>query len=380
MHPWSDLVSVATMVAVGVSVAQFRLARMRVRSVVQTLALIVGQNIPLSKGLRAAAQHEEQKLRRIYEGLARRLEAGAVLSEALKLSCRACSGHVLGAIQAGELGGTLPSVLRSLAADLQRERESVARFAPAAAYFFTLAVVVPTILLMIAVFLLPEFRMIFVDFGVEPHPLHDQMSAVADFIVRFSPILIAALLGLAMLTLYAVFGQPFFRRLPDRVQRLAAFVDTIIWHMPLLRKIAETRALARQLPIMQAAIRAGADLAPAARQAACVDTNFYARRRMRRWAEQIEAGGDPRSTARTLGFTSALRSALTTARGPDELAAALDYLCSYYRSLLIHWEQIFVSAAIPVMVLTWGVCVAFIALALFVPLYAILDSLMDGVF
>ena len=29
-------------------------------------------------------------------------------------------GHVLGAIQAGEAGGTLPSVLRSLAADLER--------------------------------------------------------------------------------------------------------------------------------------------------------------------------------------------------------------------------------------------------------------------
>lgn len=380
MRPWTDLLGLAFWVGVGIAFAKLRLPRLRVRSVVQTLALIVGQNIPLTAGLRAAARHEEQELRKIYESLASRLEAGAPLGEALRKSCRACSDRVLGAIRAGELGGTLPSVLRSVAADLQREKESVARCAPAAVHFFTLAFVGSSIMLMIAAFQLPQHRAILADFGAEPHPLHEHLSVVTGFLSHHGIVLVSALVILALVTADSLLGWPLLKRLPNRGRWLVAEVDKTVWHVPVLRKIAETRALARQLPIIQAAIRAGSDLAPAARQAACVGVNYRARQQMSRWADRIEAGDDPRSAARTLGLASPLRSALAAARGPQELAAALDYLCSYYRSLLTHWEQLFVSAAIPVTILFWAVCVGYFALALFVPLYAMLDDVMASIY
>ena len=64
---------------------------------------------------------------------------------------------------------------------------------------------------------------------------------------------------------------------------------------------------------------------------------------------------------------------------PDLFAAALDYLCSYYRSLLAHWEHVFVSLAIPCVVLVWAVCIAFVAIGVFTPIYSIVDELMAEV-
>jgi type II secretory pathway component PulF len=368
-------------VAVTAAVAVWlRVIHMRTHSIVQTLALIVGQNIPLTTALRAAAQYERRRLREVFERMARCLEAGDPVSAALRYAYTACPGYVVGAIQGAEQGGTLPSVLRALVADLQRERKAVSRLTPAVAYFFVLSVVVPSFLLAMAVFLLPNFQAIFADFGVKPHPLQVQLASVGGFLAAHSLILALALLVLALLIIQSVFIRVLRPRRPNHFPTLATVCDTITWHLPLFRHIAQTRALARQLPIMQAAIRAGHDLAPAARQAACVDVNIHARQRMRRWAERIEAGGDPRAQARALHLPGALLSVLNAAQGRDELATGLDYLCSYYRSLLIHWEHIFVSAAVPVMVLTWAGCVAYIALALFVPLYAMIDSLIASVY
>jgi len=368
------------LLAVATIVTWLRVRRFRLQAIIQALALIVGQNVPLPAALRAAARFERRKLRRVFQEIAYRLEVGDTVSTALRTSHPSCPGEVVGAIQGAEQGGTLPSVLRSLATDVQRAKTSSARLLPAVVYFFVLLLVVPPILLSIGVFLVPRFKDILLDYGVAENPQLEQMVSVGTFVHENSLWFLLGALVLAILVLQLLLGRYFCPRVPDRFQWIPALFDTIVWHLPVLRRIAETRALTRQLPVLQAAIRAGHDIVPAARQAACVDANLYARRRMRRWAEQVERGAEPAAQARVLGFPRALRSALTTARGRDELAAGLDYLCSYYRSLLTHWEQLAASAAVPLVVLMWAACVAYVALAVFTPICAILDAIMAEIY
>ncbi|MBU0618082.1 MAG: type II secretion system F family protein, partial [Planctomycetes bacterium] len=149
MLPIALLIFLVTVAVTTAIVAWLRVIRMRTHSIVQTLALIIGQNIPLASSLRAAARYERRRLREVFGSMAARLEAGDQLSTALRTSYPACPGYIAGAIQAGEQGGTLPSVLRSLVADLQRERKAVSRLSPAVAYFFVLGVVIPSFLLLI---------------------------------------------------------------------------------------------------------------------------------------------------------------------------------------------------------------------------------------
>lgn len=380
MVAFAFLVYLGMLLAVAVTAVLLRTRRHRTQTVVQTVALIVGQNVPLGPALRAAARYERRKLRTMLEHLAHRLEIGDTLSTALRSAYPTCPGHVVGTIQGAEQGGTLPGVLRTLAADLQRERTSVKRFSPAVLYFFALAIVVPAILLSIVVFLVPKFRDIYLDYGVSTLPAATEaMVSVADALIKGGPLFVLVFLGLALLCVQTLATRLFLPRVPDRFQLVPAVLDTIAWHLPLLRRITETRALARQLPILQAAIRAGHDVAPAARQAARTDANVHARRRMRCWAEQIERGAEPAARARALGFPPALRRALSTARNPDELSAALDYLCSYYRSLLAHWEHVLVSFAIPCVVLTWALCVGLAAYSVFAPVCVILDSIIADI-
>jgi type II secretory pathway component PulF len=308
--------------------------------------------------------------------IADRLLVGDGLSTALRDAFVTCPGHIVGTLQGAEQGGTLPAVLRSLAVDLRRQEATSRSTAPPLAYFCALAVIVPAIVGLIVAFLVPKFYAILLDYGVESLPPATESVVTASAFLVEHPFVFIGLLGaLAAGLFYVGIGRQFLVRVPDRFQLVAALGDTLAWHLPLFRRVAEIRALARQLPIMQAAIDTGQDLPAAARQAACVDANYYARRRLRRWVDALEKGAEPLSSARTLRFPGPLLTTLSSTGG-DRLSSSLEYLMAYYRSLLVHWEELFVSLLMPAVVLMWAACTGYVVVAFWLPVHALVNSVV----
>ncbi len=365
-------------VAVSTFVAWMRLRRSRHVAVVRTLASIVGQNLPLPRSLRAAAQQERGAMRRIYEWMAARLEVGDSLASALRSAMPAAPGRVVGAVQAGEAGGTTATVLRDLAEELRLDRPANNAPGTPIPYLLGMMVALPAVLGFLMVTVIPKFHEIFLDFGVELPPstrwLIDVSSAQATHIIV--PFALIALVGLA---LQFGIGRHFMVRVPDRYQWPFAMLDRLIWTIPGLRSLSESRALARQMPVLEAAVTAGHDLPAAARQAARVDANRAARQRLRRWADAIEQGEDASKSAAALGFPAPVRSALAGARG-QELGAALAYLTLYYRGLTFHWERVIAAMLTPCVVLLWAACVGFIVVSLFMPLVVLIEGVAESVY
>jgi len=361
-----------------IAAAQLRARRLRHRVIIQTLASIVSQNLPLSQALRAAARGERGKLSRIYARLADTLEHGYPLSTALRLTLLSCPGEVLGAVAGAERGGTLPSVLQSLAAEARRESREPAPMGPPLWYPFLLAVVAPLIMAFCFVKVLPHFETIFRDFEAQLPPITQSLFRVSDLFSGLA--LLLALLALVLLLVQATLGQFLLRRLPERFQLLFALWDTLTWSLPLVRHVIRNRALARQLPVLQAGVRAGHDLAEAARQAACIPVNFHAGHRLRRWAEELAAGADPRESARRLGFPGPVLEALAVAAGGADLGTRLEYVSGYYQALRYHWERVLVSVLTPSLVALWGLCVGYVVLALFLPLAALINAVIGVVY
>jgi type IV pilus assembly protein PilC len=360
--------------------AALRARKLRHRAVIQTLASIVSQNLPLPQALRAAARGERGKLGRIYARLAATLEHGYPLSTALRLTLLSCPGEVLGAVAGAERGGTLPSVLQSLAAEARRESREPAPMGPPLWYPFLLALVAPFILAFCLVKVLPSFRAIFRDFEAQLPPATLALFAVWDWLAGLGPVLLLALLVLGWLLVHVTLGRRLLRRLPERFQLLFALWDTLTWSLPLVRHVIRNRALARQLPVLQAGVRAGHDLAEAARQAACIPVNFHAGHRLRRWAEELTAGADPRESARRLGFPGPVLEALAVAAGGADLGTRLEYVSGYYQALRYHWERVLVSVLTPSLVALWGLCVGYVVLALFLPLAALINAVIGVVY
>jgi len=66
--------------------------------------------------------------------------------------------------------------------------------------------------------------------------------------------------------------------------------------------------------------------------------------------------------------------------GGDRLSSSLEYLTAYYRSLLVHWEEVLVSLLTPAVVLVWAVCIGYVVVAFWLPLRTLIDSLIAGVY
>jgi|GEM_PF-4612570 len=363
------------------SVIWVRLRQARVQAVVRVLAVVFGRNLPLVRGLRAAARAESGAVRRILTMLSDRLSFGDPLSVALRQAWWAFPGHILGTIQGAERGGTLPSVLRALAHDLSRRDADRSSSAPALGYFLLLAVITASVVLYIAINCIPSLKAVFQDFGVAELPSSTRLVLSGAQVLYDHPYLsVLILVALVMLVLQIAVGRHFFVRVPDRFQLLPATLDLIAWHVPLLHRVAETRALARQLPVLEASIRSGQDISAAARQAACVDANYFARRRLTRLAQTIESGEHPAAAARRLRFPRPVVARLESAGDRDALSTALGFLTCYYRGLLVHWEYVLVSISVPLVVLLWGVVIGFIVFALYRPLALLMETTIDGIY
>jgi type II secretory pathway component PulF len=359
-----------------------RWRRLRTNAVTNSLSLLVGQNLPLVEGLRAVAHGERGATSSILKDIATRLSFGESVATAVRGAHPTIPGDVLGAIQAGEAAGTLPTVLRGID---QRVRERTIRSmgaTPSLIYVVLLAMFLILHVFVITTFLVPKFRDIFADFGVRELPW------ATEILVSFAGNLrgdlggLWWLLWLAVLTVIGqiVIGRYFIVRVPDRVQPLFRVMDALFWYFPGARRIAQTRALARQLPLLTASVRAGHDLPAAALHAACTDANWFARRRLLRWSKLMLEGMTPAEAARQVNLPGPLRRFAATSRSSDELLAELSYLAAYYERLMFHWERIAAACVTPVLVLTVSVVVGLVVISLYLPMRSLLNAVMAEVY
>jgi type IV pilus assembly protein PilC len=365
---------------IGSTSAWLRLRRMRAGIVVQRLAGFVSHNLPLARIVRATAEDEHGAIRRIFTRLAEKLERGEPLSIAVRAAVPSCPGEVIGALQGAERGGTLPGVLQALAARVRR-RTWARLSAPAPTWYpVILLVLLPVVVGFFVVLIIPKFKEIFEDFGTKLPALTTTLVTAAQIANDHIVWLFMLGLGLIILLIQASIGRYFFTRLPDRWQPLYATWDTLVWALPGLRATAQHHALAEQLPLIHTALRAGHDLGEAATQGTFAAVNWHARRRLRRWAAALTDGQEAAAAARQAGLPSPVVRALLTARSDGEIAARFEYLADYYQSLYLHWRHILTAALTPLMVVAWAVPLAYVVVALVLPLVSLIQSVMNTIY
>lgn len=359
-----------------------RWRQLRTNIVTNALSLLVGQNLPLYDGLRAMARGERGANKRILEDIATQLALGQPLAGAVRTAHRGVSGDVLGAIQAGEQAGTLPTVLRNIDRAVRDRTLRSVGSAPSFVYFILLTLFVLLHVAFICTFLVPKFRDIFADFGVRHMPPSTEllMSIVAGLHGMLGPLMGLFFLAIPAVLLKVLIGRYFLVRIPDRVQPLFRAIDAFSWFCPGVRQIVQTRALGRQLPILTASIRAGHDLPFAAQHAARTDANWFARRRLMHWSKRMISGEPPVAAARNSKLPAPLCAVVSRSHSTDSFIAELSYLSSYYERLTDHWERVAAGLIAPLLVLAASILVGFVTVALYMPMRLLMNALMAEVY
>ncbi len=319
------------------------------QQVLSTIAAAVRQDLPLPQALASAAGGRTGKAADILRNLAEGIASGCPLGHAIRVGYRACPGHALAMIDAGERVGQLPAAMAALEADLADETARSRSPRPmnpvylTAVFFYALLTVTG-----IMVFVLPKVRTILRQFDLEVPASTVVLVQFAEFyqFVLAPLIFLAVLIGVPM-AIYVRFRP----RRADRPRALSRVGDFLKWHLPILHWFERRCSLLRTAAALRLALRAGCTLDEAIAHAEAMDVNEQFRARLRRWHWRVEAGEDVAAAARACRLGQALAWAFDARHNPGGAPAALAVLETALRGAYNHWGAVARSVFWPVMVL-----------------------------
>lgn len=148
---------------------QLRISQKEITLFTRELSTLLGAGLPLDRSLAVLMQltGEDSRLYALTERLLEAVKGGANLSDALESHGGVFSRLYLNMVRAGEVSGTLESVLERLADYLERSKELRASVSTALIYPAILVVMAVASLMVLLTFVVPQFTEMFETAGRE---------------------------------------------------------------------------------------------------------------------------------------------------------------------------------------------------------------------
>ncbi|MEE8451059.1 MAG: type II secretion system F family protein [Thermoguttaceae bacterium] len=309
--------------------------------------------IPLVSAVEAFARDEGGLFGQQTAHLARLLRDGVPLPVAMKQSWTLYPMEIKPILHVGQESGAMAAALRHAASRQDAYRKVLGEVAGKLAYLFVVVFFAINILTFVMLKIVPSFQKIFEDFDAELPPLTQTLIDVSSWFVPFgffSFLIVPAFWAAIGYTVLRYYGWIHWD--PPGLSRLARRLDSAV--------ILDSLALAaeRQKPL-------------AATLAVLANTYHKGdiRGRLHNVVCDINAGADWCDSLAKRGLvTRADRAVLQAAQTAGNLPWALREMADSGRRRLALRLQAWVQVAYPPVILTLGAFVAFVVVALFLPL------------
>lgn len=353
----------------GFSLAGFSLGRrgMNTREVgefTQQLSTLLGAGLPLDRSLQVLADlAESDRVKRTVAEIRDRVREGGTLSDALEEQHGAFNRLFVNMVRAGEIGGTLDSTLARLADYLERSKELKDSVVSALVYPVLLLVLAAGSLILLLVYVIPQFTPIFEELGGDM-PLITKIVLGVGSVLQNYWWLIALLVGLGV--------WQFRRMLADAEKRFAW--DTRVlgmrWVGDLVAKM-ETARLTRTLGTL---LTNGVPLLSALSIARNVISNTVIRKDVNDAAREVKTGGGlARNLARAEHFPRLALQMISVGEETGQLDSMLMKVSDTYDTEVRNTIDRLLSIFTPVVTLFLAVLIGTIVLSVLVAILSVND-------
>jgi type IV pilus assembly protein PilC len=351
--------------------------RRRAAVIISYLEQAVRLNLPLPRMLRAAALSERGTVALRLAQLRSMLEEGYPLWNAVDGAVPEVSDRDVSIIAAAERVGRLASALRRLvreqaqAVTIENDRSGDAGFFRT--YPLVMLVSIGSAVSLFSIFVLPKYEQILKDFGTKmPGVTQLTLDLVRDIGLPLAALVVLYVLmtsGRSLEQLIHSGGRtrrPIFRTIRDYVA----------WATPFWHGLERDKGLADAFDVIADALAVGTPLNRAVAEASALKVNAVLSRKLHSWWQQeLDAGVSPADAARNAGlppFVAGMLAQIATTASAEEV---FRFLSRYYRSRFSRTAIALRAAGVPLMVLGFGVVVALVALAIFMPMTTMIQTL-----
>jgi type IV pilus assembly protein PilC len=306
--------------------------------------------IPLLKALQInSSQVSDGKLKEELDRIILDIQEGKTFSEALSLSPRYFSLFYVNMIKAAEISGNMVLILSELSTHFIRQRRITRQVQSAFMYPVLVLFMSVAILTMLLLFVVPTFEKIFADLGGSLPPLTQMLIQASRFGAQWWW-LILLVLGLLVSAFIVLARYPAGKRV----------INKVAWRLPLFGSILKLIHLGRFCRMTGTLLSSGITLVKGLEVLQETTTSVLLAQAMEDIRISIEQGESVSSAMEHTGiFPLALVKTIQIGEESGKIAelfldAAQDYE--------------FLSLLEPLLIITMGVVVGFIVIALFFPI------------
>ena len=329
------------------------------------LAVFVKAGIPITDALVTIGDEtDDVALRRALSNLVDDLRNGGLFSTATAAHPEVFPEYYVGIVQSAELSGQLDTALESLSEYLEREIDTRGKVVSALSYPLVVMVMAFGTVLLLAGYVLPQFKPLFEELGAEL-PLPTRMML---FFSRFFTDLWFITAAVAIVFISVLM---FLFKHPTGV----LWKQRMVLKIPVISGIVEYSLLERFCRILGAMVKAGVPLPEGLKTTTDATSNIVFKERLEvARAQMLEGKGFSQPLIDTELFPGAAKQMFKVGEETGTLDTQLEVASLYFDRELESRIKRFTTMFEPLMIVGVGVMVGFVAVALVSAMYGVLNS------
>lgn len=271
----------------------------------------------------------------------------------------------IASIDAGEEGGVLEEVLTKLADNLEKQNEFTSKVKGAMIYPVIVIIGMVIVVIIMMVFVIPKLMGLYADFGAKLPASTQALMAMSGFMVKFWFLIPTIVVGVFML--FKIGNQNANFRLKKDIFKLK---------FPIIGVLTQKTILATTIRTMSMLLSAGIPLVEALKIVSSVAANELFRGAYLKISERVQKGFSIANSFEETGvFPVIVNQMVATGEATGKLDSVLLKVADYFSAEAEQAVKSLTSAIEPLIMILLGCGVAFLVVAVLMPIYNLTSSM-----
>jgi type IV pilus assembly protein PilC len=324
------------------------------------LATMIGAGLALTQALQILESQATNPLfKRTLSNVLSDVQGGKGLAEAFRKSGKVFDDITMNLLQAGEESGNLDNILERLALELEAQKKLKDKIRGAMIYPVIISTVIIGVILLMMFVLIPAMADIYGEFGADLPAITTFMINASNFFFKFWWLLIifATIIGIV----FKSFSES------DNGRK---FLNQIVLKVPIFGPIVVKMQIAQFTRVLSLLLKSGLSIVKALELTAGSLTNNVYKEAVFEAKKEVEKGVPLAiPIARAQVFPMIISQMIAVGEESGALDKVLEKVAQYYNEEVDVATSNITTLMEPVMLLVMGGVIAFIALAVYMPMF-----------
>jgi len=328
------------------------------------MATMVSAGLPLTRALEIMEQQvENPAFKKVISQVKSSVESGKTLSDSFRQAGEVFDDITLNLIEAGESSGNLDIILTKLAVELEESKKLGDKLRGALIYPVIILVVIVAVVALLMFVLVPSMAEIYSEFGAD-------LPWVTTFLINLSNFTLAYWWALLLVIVILIFGGKAYFDTPTGKRNK----DKVMLKLPIIGNIVTKMQLAQFTRILALLLSSGLSIIRALELTAQSLSNEMFKEVVLESRNDVEKGGSLAiPIARSEYFPLIVSSMIAVGEETGELDNVLNKVAEYYKDEVDVATSNMSTTLEPVFLIVMGLVIAFIALAVYMPMFQLSD-------